>query len=104
MDAAGRARENPAMRRSRFSVYATANEPRWIVLYGPQHQVLDCQRLEPAADLSGAMSAAIDRLSAEGWQHGKAMLVPGYSWIQIVTARLIHIFSFPTRTLKSIIF
>jgi hypothetical protein len=28
---------------------------------------LDCQRLEPAADLSGAMAAAIEHLSGEGW-------------------------------------
>jgi hypothetical protein len=30
--------------------------------------VLECQGLEPAADLSVAMAVAISRLEAEGWQ------------------------------------
>jgi hypothetical protein len=29
---------------------------------------VDCQRLEAAADLSGAMAAAIERVAGEGWQ------------------------------------
>jgi hypothetical protein len=40
--------------------------------------VLDCQPLEPAADLYGAMAAAIARLEAEGWQaEGRA----GYGFV-----------------------
>ena len=39
---------------------------------------LHCQRLEPAADLSGAMAAAIARLKGEGWQ---AEATPEYGFV-----------------------
>jgi len=40
------------------------------VLRDLQWQIIDCQRLEPAADLSGAMAAAVERIEAEGWRGG----------------------------------
>jgi hypothetical protein len=39
-----------------------------VVVWDLHWHVLDCQRLEPAADLSGAMAAAIERLAGDGWQ------------------------------------
>ena len=33
-----------------------------------QWQVIESHRFEPAADLTGAMAAAIERLGLEGWQ------------------------------------
>lgn len=48
--------------------YATSREPRFIAQWGLQWQLLDCQRIEPAADLRAAMAAAIDRAAAAGWQ------------------------------------
>ncbi len=80
MDAAGGASENPAMRRSRFSVYATANEPRWIVLEDIQGRILNCQRLEAATDLYGAMTTALERLAAERWV---AEAAPEYGFVFI---------------------
>ena len=57
------------MGRYRHKIYETATTPpRWVAVFGLQWQILESQRLEPAADLSGAMAAAIERLSAEGWQ------------------------------------
>jgi hypothetical protein len=45
---------------------------------GPElARVIECQRLEPAADLSGAMATAIERLKAEGWQ---AEATPEYGY------------------------
>jgi hypothetical protein len=51
-----------------------------VVLWTLQWQILECQRLEPAADLSGAMAAAIERLSGEGWQ---AEATPEYGLVFI---------------------
>ena len=56
------------MARYTFPAFKTSNSPRYVVLWDLQWQVLDCQRLEAAADLSGAMTAAIERLEDEGWQ------------------------------------
>jgi hypothetical protein len=39
-----------------------------MVLWDLHWHVLECERLEPAADLSGAMAATIERLADEGWQ------------------------------------
>lgn len=39
-----------------------------MAVFGLQWQVIESHRLEPAADLSGAMAVAIERLAAEGWQ------------------------------------
>jgi hypothetical protein len=56
------------MGRYRFTAYKNDSQPRYVVLYDMQHQVIEVQRLEPASDLSGAMAATIERLSGEGWQ------------------------------------
>jgi hypothetical protein len=56
------------MGRYTFPAFNTSPSPRYIVLWDIQWQMLSCQRLEPAADLSGAMTATIERLVAEGWQ------------------------------------
>jgi hypothetical protein len=56
------------MARYRFTAYQNDTQPRYIVLYDMQHQVIEVQRLEPATDLSGAMAATIERLAGEGWQ------------------------------------
>jgi hypothetical protein len=56
------------MGRYAFPAFNTSPSPRYIVLWDLQWQMLACQRLEPAADLSGAMTATIEGLSAEGWQ------------------------------------
>jgi hypothetical protein len=42
---------------------------------------IPCQRLELAADLSGAMTAAIERLEGEGWRP-EATLEYGFEFIQ----------------------
>jgi hypothetical protein len=49
-------------------VYAKAATPRWIAVFGLQWQHIESQRLEPGADLAGAMAAAIERIAREGWQ------------------------------------
>jgi len=51
-----------------FPAFNTATAPRYVVVWDLQWQVIECQRLEPAADLSGAMAATIERLAGEGWQ------------------------------------
>jgi hypothetical protein len=56
------------MARYRFPAYNKAPTPRWVVMWDLQWQVIECQRLEPAADLSGAMAATIERLAGEGWE------------------------------------
>jgi len=56
------------MGRYRHQIYAKAGTPRFCVLFGLQWQVFESSRLEPGADLRGAMTAAIGRLANEGWQ------------------------------------
>ena len=51
-----------------------------MVLWDLHWQVLDCERLEPAADLSGAMAAAIERMAGAGWQ---AEATPEYGFVFI---------------------
>jgi hypothetical protein len=36
-------------------------------VFGLQWQVIESHRSEPIADLSGAMTAAIEQLAADGW-------------------------------------
>lgn len=55
------------MARYRFTAYENDTEPRYLVIWDLQWHVLDCQHLEPATDLSGAMAATIERLAGEGW-------------------------------------
>ena len=56
------------MARYRFTAYQNDAQPRYIVLFGPQREIIGCQRLEAAADLRGAMAAAMERLANEGWE------------------------------------
>src|ERR1700722_3433476 len=62
------ARDNPPMARYRFTAYQNDSQPRYIVVWGPQREIIYCQRLEPATDLCGAMTATIACLAADGWQ------------------------------------
>jgi hypothetical protein len=55
------------MARYTFPAYNKSPTPRYVVVWDLQWLVLECQRLEPGADLSGAMAAAMGRLEAEGW-------------------------------------
>jgi hypothetical protein len=68
MDAAHARRNNCAMARYHHNVYANSTTPRYLVIFDPQWKIIDSQRLEPSTDLRPAMTAAIDRLSNEGWQ------------------------------------
>jgi hypothetical protein len=56
------------MARYRFTAYQNDRQPRYVVVWGLQWQVVEVQRLDPATDLRGAMAAAIERLAADGWQ------------------------------------
>jgi hypothetical protein len=62
------ARETRAMARYKHNVYASAKTPRYVVLFDLQWQIVECQRLEPSADLRSAMTTAINRLVSEGWE------------------------------------
>jgi hypothetical protein len=67
MDAASATRENPAMPRYHHDVYTSANTPRFVVLFDLQWQIIECERLEPSADLRSAMTSTINRLVSDGW-------------------------------------
>jgi hypothetical protein len=56
------------MGRYRHKVYEKSTTPRWVAVFGLQWQVIESYRLEPGADLYGAVTATIERLSIEGWQ------------------------------------
>jgi hypothetical protein len=56
------------MGRYRHQVYAKARSARYCVVFGLQWQVVECLKVEPAADLECAMMTMMDRLTAEGWQ------------------------------------
>ncbi len=68
MDASADGGDNPAMGRYTFPAFNKASTPRYVVLRDLHWHVLECQRLEPAADLVGAMTATITRLAADGGQ------------------------------------
>jgi hypothetical protein len=56
------------MARYHHDVYARAKTPRYAVLFDLQWKIIECQRLEPFADLRGAMTGTLNRLVCEGWQ------------------------------------
>ena len=68
------------MGRYTFPAYVKASTPRYVVVWDLQWQVLACQRLEPEADLSGAMVSAIQQLAGDGWQ---AESEPNYGFVFI---------------------
>jgi hypothetical protein len=63
-----------------FPALVRSAAPRYLVIWDPQWQLIDYQRLEPATDLSSAITAAIERLSIEGWQ---AEATPEYGFVFI---------------------
>jgi hypothetical protein len=68
MDGVCAARETSAMARYHHDVYASANTPRYVVVLDLQWQIIECERLEPCADLRCAMTTTISRLVADGWK------------------------------------
>jgi hypothetical protein len=66
------------MGRYTFSSFDKPTTPRYVVLFDLQWRVIECQRLEPAAEFSGAIAAAIKRLEVDGWQ---AEGTPDYGFI-----------------------
>lgn len=74
------------MGRYTFPAFDKAPTPRYVVLWDLHWHVLDCQRLEPAADLSGAMAATIERLAADGWQ-AEATPVYGFVFVRCEAER-----------------
>jgi hypothetical protein len=66
------------MGRYSFPAFNKSPTPRYVVLWDLHWHALECQRLEPAADPSGAMAAAIERLEGEGW---KAEATPEYGFV-----------------------
>jgi hypothetical protein len=55
------------MGRYRHKPYENSTTPRWIVIFGLQWQIIESDRLEPGADLLGAMTTTIERLAVAGW-------------------------------------
>jgi hypothetical protein len=56
------------MARYHHNVYANSKIPRYLVIFDLQWKIIACERFEPCTDLRSAMTTAIDRLAAEGWQ------------------------------------
>ena len=63
------------------NVYSPDARPRWLAVFGLQWQIIDCHRVEAAADLVGAMMEAIQRLARDGW-HAEAEPRFGFVFIQ----------------------
>lgn len=53
---------------TRRGIALPASTPRFIVLWDPQWQILDHQRIEPHADLLSVMTSRLQQLASEGWQ------------------------------------
>jgi hypothetical protein len=56
------------MSRYTFPAFNRVPTPRYVVLWDLHWNTLEVERLEPASDLSGAMTVAIERLKGEGWE------------------------------------
>jgi hypothetical protein len=56
------------MARYHHNVYASANTPRYVVLFDLQWQIIECRRLDASTDPRSAMATTIDRLAQEGWR------------------------------------
>jgi hypothetical protein len=74
------------MGRYTFPAFNASTSPRYVVLWDLHWHVLDCQRLEPAADLGGAIAATIERLEGEGWR-AEATPEYGFTFIRRETER-----------------
>jgi hypothetical protein len=66
------------MGRYRFPAFNTSTAPRYLVVWNLHWRVLECQRFEPASDLSAAMAAIIERLAGDGWE---AEATPEYGFV-----------------------
>lgn len=66
------------MARYTFPAFSPSSQPRYVVLWDLHWHALEVERLAPAADLSGAMAAAIARLDADGW---RAEATPEYGFV-----------------------
>lgn len=74
------------MGRYQYTAYDKDTRPRYVVVWDLQWSVVECQRLEPATDLSAAMMATIERLKNEGWEaEGNANF--GFVFIRNATER-----------------
>lgn len=74
------------MGRYTFPAFNKAPTPRYVIVWDLHWHVLEFQRLEPAADLSGAMAATIERLSGDGWQ-AEATPEYGFAFVRRETER-----------------
>jgi hypothetical protein len=55
--------------RQHYRIYdLDERNPRYIVVWGLQWQVIDRQVIGPTSDLVAAMSAAIEHLGNQGWE------------------------------------
>jgi hypothetical protein len=63
-----------------FPAFKPSPTPRYLVLWDLQWRLLECQRLEPAAELSAAMTATMERLEGDCW-HAEA--TPEYGFVFI---------------------
>ena len=60
--------ETTPMARYCFPAFVSSSTPRYVVVWDLHWSLIECQRLGPAADLSQAMEAAMERLAVCGWQ------------------------------------
>lgn len=74
------------MGRYTFPAFNTASTPRYVVLWDLHWQVIECQRLGPTSDLSGAMAVTIERLEGEGWRP-ESIAENGFVFIRRETER-----------------
>lgn len=56
------------MVRYHHNVYASSTSPRYLVVFDLHWKIIECQRLERSADLAKSLTAALQRLTEEGWQ------------------------------------
>jgi hypothetical protein len=68
------------MGRYAFPAFNKAPTSRYVVLWDLHWHVLECERLEAAAALSGAMTSTIERLAGVGWE---AEATPEYGFVFI---------------------
>lgn len=63
----GDARKIRAMRRTRHDVLASSPNPRFVVLWGLNWTLIDCERLAPRTDIRAAWNRALERQRQHGW-------------------------------------
>jgi hypothetical protein len=55
------------MSRHRCAVYRNDRQPRYVVLWTLQWEVVTCRMLQGGANLQAAMSEAVDEADRDGW-------------------------------------